>query len=442
MQTVTEKVPSALDKLNKYILVDGFEVVVDLKKSQGSYLYDALTNKRFLDFYTYFCSLPVGHNHPQMFEKKFLEELKLAAIANPANSDVYTNEFADFVETFTSFCGQDFKHFFFVAGGACAVGNALKTAFDWKVKKNLANGLKSSRDLCAIHFNESFHGRTGYAMSISNAKPVHTEGFPLFKWPRILNPKIEFPLNDQSLNRVKEKESQALLQIQSAIRENENAVAAIIIEPIQGEGGDNHFRKEFFAELKKIVDANDIMLIVDEVQTGFGMTGKIWAYQHFGIVPDIVTFGKKAQVCGIMVGEKVDQVKDNVFTVSGRINSTWGGNLVDMVRCKQYIKIIQKENLVQNAAKVGKYILDSLVALSKEYPGTLSNVRGLGLMIAFDLPDADKKKEMVQKLWEKEIIALSSGTHGIRIRPPLTLSLEEAKSFIEQCRNILKDGLK
>lgn len=441
MQTVIEKLLTAMEKLSKYILVDGFEVVADLKKSQGSYLYDALTGKRFLDFYTYFCSLPVGHNHPLMFEKKFLKDLQYAAIANPANSDVYTNEFASFVETFTAFCGHDFKHFFFVAGGACAVENALKTAFDWKAKNNLAKGVVASHDLCIIHFQEAFHGRTGYAMSISSVKPVHTEYFPLLKWPRVLNPKIEFPLNEQNLVRVKEKESQALLQIQSAIRENENAVAAIIIEPIQGEGGDNHFRKQFFMELKKIADANDIMLIIDEVQSGFGLTGKIWAYQHFGIVPDIITFGKKAQVCGIMVGKKIDQVKDNVFTVSGRINSTWGGNLVDMVRCKQYITIIQQENLVQNAAKAGKYLLDSLNALSEEYPGTLSNVRGLGLMIAFDLPDADKKSRMIKKLWENEIIVLSSGTRGIRIRPPLNLSLEEARLFVDQCEYILKQGL-
>jgi L-lysine 6-transaminase len=428
---------TAIDILKKHMLIDGFNLVVDLKKSRGSYIFDNLTKKHFLDLYAYFASLTVGHNHPMMFEKRFLEELQLAAVANPANSDVYTDEFADFVEVFSGFCGHDFKHYFFVAGGACAVENALKTAFDWKIKKNLAKGMVASKPLCVIHFQEAFHGRTGYAMSISSAKPVHTEGFPLLKWPRVLNPKIDFPLDRQNLELVKAKEDKSISQIKSAIQLNKNAVAAIIIEPIQGEGGDNHFRKEFLAKLKEIADANDIMLIFDEVQTGFGLTGRIWAYQHMGVIPDILVFGKKAQVCGLMAGKKVDQVKENVFTVSGRINSTWGGNLVDMVRCKQYIKIIRAEKLIDNAGQTGKYILKNLVYLGNIFPGTISNIRGLGLMIAFDLPDTDKKKAMIQDLWAKGIIALSTGVRGIRIRPALNFSMKDARFFIEQCHNIL-----
>ncbi|MDQ7780279.1 MAG: aminotransferase class III-fold pyridoxal phosphate-dependent enzyme, partial [Planctomycetota bacterium] len=315
----------SLDRLRPHILVDGFEMVADLKKSKGSYVYDALTGKRFLDMYTYFASLPLGHNHPMMFESDFLDELQRAAIANPANSDVYTKEFADFVETFTSFCGKDFRHFFFVGGGAVAVENALKTAFDWKAKKNQAAGIAPQRDLCVIHFEQAFHGRTGYAMSISSANTVHTDGFPRFNWPRVLNPKVKFPLSAENLEVVKKAEDTALSQIGSALSEFGAAVAAVIAEPVQGEGGDNHFRREFLAKLKEIADENDLLLIFDEVQTGFGLTGSIWAYEHSGVVPDILVFGKKTQVCGIMAGEKVAQVPDNVFTKSGRINSTWGG---------------------------------------------------------------------------------------------------------------------
>ena len=132
------------------------------------------------------------------------------------------------------------------------------------------------------------------------------------------------------------------------MNENPDDIAALIIEPIQGEGGDNHFRKEFFHTLRRLCDEYDMMFILDEVQTGVGLTGKMWAYQHFDFEPDILAFGKKTQVCGIMVSNRVDEVKDNVFKVSSRLNSTWGGNLVDMVRCQKYLEVIKEENLVKN----------------------------------------------------------------------------------------------
>ena len=133
-------------------------------------------------------------------------------------------------------------------------------------------------------------------------------------------------------------------------------------------GGDHHFRKEFFIELRKICDDEEIMFIIDEVQTGIGITGKMWAHEHFDIKPDILAFGKKTQICGIMVGKRVDEIKDNVFVVKSRLNSTWAGNLVDMVRCQRYIEVIKGENLVRNAEIQGKHLLQGLEELSQKYP--------------------------------------------------------------------------
>src|SRR5262249_28912552 len=144
-------------------------------------------------------------------------------------------------------------------------------------------------------------------------------------------------------------EQKSLEAIGRAFEENPNDIAAILIEPIQAEGGDNHFRPQFLQALERVARENECFFIVDEVQTGIGLTGKMWAHEHFGVKPDALCFGKKTQVCGCMVGPKVDQEPENVFKVSSRINSTWGGGLTDMVRFGRYLEIIAEERLVDNA---------------------------------------------------------------------------------------------
>jgi len=199
----------------------------------------------------------------------------------------------------------------------------------------------------------------------------------------------------ENIENVKKLEKQAVKEIKQAVKKNTNDIAAIIIEPIQAEGGDNHFRKEFFHELRKLCDENEMMFILDEVQTGVGLTGKMWAYQHFDFEPDIIAFGKKTQVCGIMVGNIVDQIKDNVFSVSSRLNSTWGGNLVDMVRCQKYLEIIKDEKLIKNAKIQGDRLLEEIIGLANKYPDKISNARGLGLMCAFDCKTPEKRDELI-----------------------------------------------
>jgi L-lysine 6-transaminase len=154
--------------------------------------------------------------------------------------------------------------------------------------------------MVVIHFRQAFHGRLGYTLSLTNTDPIKHKYFPKFKWPRIHNPAIKFPLNEENLKKVQEEEQLALNQIKDAIKEYGHNIAALIIEPIQAEGGDNHFRKEFLVALREICDENEIMYIMDEVQTGIGLTGKMWAHEHF-VKPDIIAFGKKSQVCGILV---------------------------------------------------------------------------------------------------------------------------------------------
>lgn len=429
-----------LPTLSKHMLVDGFEIVVDLKNSRGSYIVDAKDGKRYLDFFTFVASSPLGMNHPKLTTPEFLEKLAYVAVNKPSNSDIYTAEQAEFLEAFERVAiPQYLPYAFFIEGGALAVENALKAAFDWKIRKNFARGYKQEHGTQVIHFKQAFHGRTGYTLSLTNTDPVKTDLFPKFKWPRILNPKMMFPMNEENLARVIREEEIAVNQIQEAFRTNKDDIAAIIIEAVQGEGGDNQFRKEFWQQLRQLADENEAMLIVDEVQTGIGLTGKMWGHQHY-IQPDMIAFGKKMQVCGFLCSKRIDEITDNVFKVPSRINSTWGGGLVDMVRAQRYLEVIEEENLVENARVTGAYLVEKLEELAQEFPKAISNPRGLGLFAAFDVDTPDRRTAIRKRCLQKGLIVLPSGDRAIRFRPPLTVTQEEIDLGISIIRESTRES--
>ena len=412
--------------IGKHMLADGMDQVIDLKKSHGSWLVDARDGKEYLDLFSMFASMPVGYNHPTLLENR--ERIAAAALNKITNSDIYSTQMAEFVDTVGRIAQPDYLPYsFFVEGGALGVENALKTAFDWKVRKNLAAG-KGEKGSKVIHFTECFHGRTGYTMSLTDSPdPRKTLYFPQFDWPRIDNPKLHFPLTDESLEQVLKAEATAINQIKSAVAENPDEIAALIIEPIQGEGGDNHFRGEFLQELRALADEHEFMLIYDEVQTGVGVTGKMWAHQLFNSSarPDIIAFGKKMQICGIFAGERVDEVENNVFHESSRLNSTWGGNVVDMVRITLYLEIIAAEDLVNQAATNGDYLVAKLHDIQADFDGLVSNVRGRGLFAAFDLPDGTARDNLADLIIAEGALILGSGKKTIRFRPHLNITREE-----------------
>lgn len=422
--------------LAKKMLVDGFEFVLDLNRSHGLTIVDEKNGDEYLDFFSFFASSPVGINHPKINTPEFREELAVSAMNKPSNSDVYTVEMAKFVDTFSrTAVPESFNHLFFVEGGTLAVENGLKVAFDWKVRKNFIKGYKQERGHQIIHFREAFHGRSGYTMSLTNTDPVKIAHYPKFNWPRIINPKIKFPLSD-NLNEVLKLEHQAIDEIYEVIKNNPDDIALIIIEPVQGEGGDNFFRKEFFEKLREIADENEILLMMDEVQTGIGLTGKMWAHEHF-VEPDIVAFGKKVQVCGIMVNDRIDDISENVFKKSSRINSTWGGNLTDMVRSRKYFEIIEEENLVDNARVMGNYLLENLLEIQNEFPELVSQARGLGLMCSFDLPSPELRTKFLKEIYRDKLIMLGCGVRTVRFRPPLIIQKDQIDQGIKIIRNVL-----
>jgi len=424
--------------LKKHILADGYDMVLDLKKSKGAYLHDSKSGKDYLDFFTFFASNPLGMNHKRLAgDDEFIRKIGEAAINKPSNSDVYTEEMAHFVETFSRVGIPDYMPYaFFVSGGALAVENALKVAFDWKVQKNFRKGYRSEKGHKVLHLDKAFHGRSGYTLSLTNTDPKKVKYFPKFDWPRIHNPAITFPLNSAHTEKVIREEKMALAQARQYFETYKDEIACILLEPIQGEGGDNHFRKEFHQGLRDLADEFDALLIYDEVQTGIGLTGKFWAHEYF-VKPDILAFGKKAQVCGILASTRIDDIETNCFHVSSRINSTWGGNLVDMVRFDRILEVIEEENLVENAFQNGTYLQEHLEQWSNEEE-YVSNPRGRGLFCAIDLPDTHSRNAVLSECVNNGMMILGCGTRTIRFRPPLTTQ----KEHIDEGLAILKRSYK
>jgi L-lysine 6-transaminase len=411
-------------ELNQHVLLDGFKLVFEPERSRGSIMVDAVTGREFIDLYGFYASQPIGFNHPHFERPEVKADLLNAAKVKVANSDIGTVQYATFVKTLVAVVGlPPLDRFFFIDGGTLAVENALKAAIDWKVRKNLGRGL-GERGTEILHFEQAFHGRSGYALSLTNTDPKKTAYFPKFPWPRVAAPSLDFSLPPQArVEAVKRKELAAEEQIRQLVREKGSEIAAIIIEPIQGEGGDNHFRAEFLRFLRTICDRNEILLIFDEVQCGMGITGRNWCCEHFEVCPDLLVFGKKAQVCGVMAGPRLDEVKDNCFRLASRISSTWGGNFTDYVRATHYLQIMQDEHLVRNAVLQGNYFLNELYGLARRYP-LLTAVRGRGLMLAFDLPTPALREAFCAKAFEKGLLVVRSGSKAIRLRPVLDISPE------------------
>jgi L-lysine 6-transaminase len=276
----------------------------------------------------------------------------------------------------------------------------------------------------------------------NTADPNKYQRFAKFTdWPRVLNPKITFPL-DENLHSVEWLEEYSIKQIRQALEGDPDGHCAIIIETIQGEGGDNHFRTEFLQKLKDICDANEMMLIFDEVQCGMGISGKMWAWQY-QVTPDIFTFGKKSQICGVMAGPKVDEVENNCFKISSRINSTWGGTVADMVRATKYLEIYRDEKILDYVSGVaGPALLKGLEKLRDEFPGFITNVRGKGLMCAYDIKTPELRAKFLSECAKHRMLILPCGTRTVRFRPALNVPAEDISRGLEISREAARTAFR
>ena len=428
------KVEQVREALGRHLLVDGFPLVLDLVASRGTTIVDEQTGTRFLDMFTFFASSALGMNHPGLTDDEvFRAELLEAALNKPSNSDIYTLAMARFVETFSRVMADPvLPHHFYIEGGGPAVENALKVAFDWKSRHNEAHGRSPGLGTKVMHLTDAFHGRTGYTLSLTNTDPVKTDRFPqLPGWPRIDAPYLGSGRDVEALER------HALAQASAAFEANPHDIAAFIAEPIQGEGGDHHFRPEFLMAMRALCHAHDALFLLDEVQTGGGLTGTPWAWQQLRVVPDVMAFGKKLQVCGITAGGRVDDVPDNVFHVPSRLNSTWGGNLTDMVRARRVLEIIEADDLLANVRAQGVHLLDRLSDLARRHR-LLSDPRGRGLMCAVSFPDGAARDEAVRRLREEErVLILGSGRRTLRFRPALTVTASDLDRAVDSLDRVV-----
>src|SRR4051794_19027114 len=437
---MTMTVPSRLqpagvhETLAQHLLVDGFNFVLDLDASRGSQLVDARDGSSYLDLFTFFASSALGMNHPALVDDEdFRRDLLSAAMNKPSNSDVYTVAMAQFVETFSRVLGDPaLPHLFLIEGGTLAVENALKVAFDWKSRWNESRGIDPALGTRVLHLEHAFHGRSGYTLSLTNTDPVKVARFPKLDWPRIPAPYLAAGRDVETAERV------SLAAARAAFEQHPHDIACFVMEPIQGEGGDHHFRPQFLQGMQALCREFDALFVLDEVQTGCGLTGTAWAYQQLGVQPDVVAFGKKTQVCGVMAGGRLDEVPDNVFAVSSRINSTWGGSLVDMVRVRRVLEVVEAEDLIERAGVAGRHLLELLEQLAGRFDA-VTEVRGRGLMCAFSLPTKEVRDAVLTSLRDDEhVLLLGCGTRSIRFRPALTVDESELAAGVAALDRVLE----
>lgn len=436
---VTPRGENAVTELRSRVTGDLLDVVVDLDAGDGCRLRDLRDGTEYLDMTMYFSSAPLGHGHPGLRTPEFEAALVRTARVKPANPDFATVEQARFAETLQRVFGDpELPLMFFVEGGGLAVENALKVAFDWKTKRNAAEGV-AVRGSRVMHLRRAFHGRTGYTMSLTNTDPNKVRDYPKFDWPRISSPAVDTDVEWDAPDLLP-GELAALDEAREALQRYGDEIACFVYEPIQGEGGDRHLRPRFLRAVQQLCREHDVLTVADEVQSGGGLTGNPWAYQTLGLEPDLVAFGKRVQVCGVLGGRKVLDVADNAFREPSRISSTWGGALVDMVRATRILEVVESEDLLDNARRMGELLRSELRGLAAEFPTVVGAPRGQGLMCAIDFADAAQRDEAIAIARERyRTLFLPSGPRSLRWRPALSVRADELTGAVTALRKTLTD---
>ena len=396
----------ALKRIEKHIgLYDPPYPFVYGGKGQGVYCED-LDGNIFMDWASQIACQPLGYNHPRMLEvsKKYSNKAPLKL----AGHDYYSLEHIELLEEVASTLPEELQSIFLINSGAEAVENAIKIAYRKKPSAKIG-----------ISVQGAFHGRTLGALSCTNSKTAQKKNYP------------EIPVRRISLNNVDE-----LNRLLKYDVDPEN-VAYVIAEAIQGEGGYKFADKQWLQDLRAVTQEHNIPLILDEVQAGMGRTGKWWAFQHSGIIPDIITSGKALQVAAT-IGKKEMFPRD-----SGSISSTWGGgDLISMAMGLEIIKTIKEENLLEKVKIRGEHLLKRLKELEQKYP-IVTNARGLGLLLAFDLPNSELRNRLVELNFEKGLLTLGCGPHSMRIIPPYIISeqeIDEGIKVIDASLKVLSEG--
>lgn len=430
---------------------DAVHFFVNYEKSRGNYVVDVDGNT-MLDLFTQIASLPLGYNHPRMIN----------AITDPKNLTTFINRPAlgsyppeDFVQnllkTLLSVAPKGLDHVQTMGCGTCSIESGHKAMFmayqrkirgdrpptEEEMSSSLMNQLPGSPKLSILSFTGAFHGRGMGALACSHAKWFHKLDFPVPDWPIAPFPQLKYPLEEHV--RENAEEEQKCLEVTRDLIEKYRLlgepVAGMCIEPVQSEGGDNHASPAFFQGLQDICKETGVYLLMDEVQTGCGASGKFWAHEHFNLreSPDVVTFSKKMLSGGFYF-------KDELKPMDGyRIYNTWVGDPSKLILLDEVLSEVRQNNVLNNVQEVGKILMDGLKDLQNQYPGLLANTRGMGALCAVDMPSVAIRDNILGKLRNKGVHTGGCGIMSMRLRPSLIFKKHHAAIFLDTLNTVLRD---
>ena len=428
-----------IKELDEVFDTRSMNMMVDYTKSIGNYVVDADGNE-FLDVYAQIASIPVGYQNPRVLEAARSWAVSIALASRPALGNFPPHDWASTLKTgVLRVAPKGMNQVFTALAGSDANETAYKAAFMYRrlqergspevdftaeeMTSSMNNQSPGSPQLSILSFRSAFHGRLFGSLSTTRSKPIHKLDIPAFDWPQAPFPRLQYPLADHVQENAAE-EARCLAETEDLIQNFHHPVAAVVVEPIQSEGGDNHASPAFFRSLREMTKRHKVLFIVDEVQTGVGATGKFWAHQHWNLSepPDMVTFSKKAQMAGYYYGNP--QLRPNK---PYRQFNTWMGDPARAILFKAIIEEIENRGLVENTAEVGDYLHSELEKLAHQYPNEIQNLRGKGqgTFIAWDSPQRD---EFLLKMKKLGILMGGSGQSAIRLRPMLIFEKHHGKS--------------
>jgi 4-aminobutyrate aminotransferase/(S)-3-amino-2-methylpropionate transaminase len=400
--------------------------------------------------YAQIASIPIGYNNPHLKEVAATPEMTSALINRPALGNFPSSEWAQILKTgVLRAAPKGLDQVFTAMAGSDANETAYKAAFMYyrqmqrggpevefteeELLSTMNNAGPGSPQLSILSFKSAFHGRLFGSLSTTRSKAIHKLDIPAFDWPQATFPQLKYPLEEHVQENAAE-EQRCLAEVERLIKEFHNPVAAVMVEPIQSEGGDNHASPAFFQGLRDITKRTNVLFIVDEVQTGVGATGKFWAHDHWNLSspPDMVTFSKKAQTAGYYYGNPALRPNKPY-----RQFNTWMGDPARALIFRGIIDEVERLGLVENTRITGDYLYGGLQRLAEKYPQHFQNLRGKnqGTFIAWDTP---KRDQLVAKAKSFGINIGGSGASAVRLRPMLVFQKHHADILLEKLEQIIQ----
>ncbi|KAI6858635.1 4-aminobutyrate [Hortaea werneckii] len=438
----------AIAHLDQVFDTRSLNMMANYQNSFGNYLAD-LDGNVLLDVYAQIASIPVGYSNPSLLLAATSPDMASALINRPALGNFPQHDWAEILETgMLKVAPPGMNQVFTAQSGSDANELAYKAAFMWKrrqerggdadftaeeIASSMNNQSPGAPNMSILSFKTAFHGRLFGSLSTTRSKPIHKLDIPAFDWPQASFPALKYPLEQHAEENARE-EQRCLEEVESLLTGYHNKPAAVVVEPIQSEGGDNHATPAFFKGLREVTRKHNVLLIVDEVQTGVGATGKFWAHEHWNLQdpPDMVTFSKKAQTAGYYFGNP--ELKPNK---PYRQFNTWMGDPARALLFRAIINEIERLKLVENTAETGNYLYNRLADLSTKYPNEIQNLRGKGqgTFIAWDSPRRD---EVLRKAKGVGINIGGSGERAVRLRPMLIFQKKHADLLCDGLEKIMR----